>query len=327
MEKQVIGIDIGYGYTKATNGAKTVVFPSVIGDSTTADFDNELIKAGRGHTLEINGQAFFYGERAQKHSRNAMALFARERTEQSDLMRTLFDAAMVELGTVGRVAVCTGLPVDWFQDREALEKTLIGEHTFSVDGIERHVYVTRVVVVPQPFGSFFDLILDQDGKLINASYARGKVGIADIGTFTADLALSDGLEYIQKGSGSKTTAMSTVWRSVRDGIKARYGLEYELHQVDHILRNGQTVTIHGQDRDISDLVAPAIDGLSQQVIGLMRDRWGKATDFKLVILTGGGAGWIADQVKAVYPHARLVDNAHLGNLRGFYKYAARKFGR
>ena len=46
MSKQIVGLDIGYGFTKATDGERTVIFPSVGGDVVMADFDNDLVKAG-----------------------------------------------------------------------------------------------------------------------------------------------------------------------------------------------------------------------------------------------------------------------------------------
>jgi hypothetical protein len=170
-------------------------------------------------------------------------------------------------------------------------------------------------------------VLDDDGALINAPFARGRVGILDIGTFTCDLALSDGFEYVAKASGSRTVAMSTVWRQVRDGIKERHSLEYDLHQIDHILRNGQSVTVQGQDQDIGDLVQPAVDVLAQQVLAFARDRWGRARDFRRILLTGGGAVHIAEAVKQVYPHTLVLSEPHKGNVRGFLKYAVRKFSR
>jgi plasmid segregation protein ParM len=242
-------------------------------------------------------------------------------------LRVLFYAALVELGAQGKIALCTGLPVDWFGDRENLERALLGDHRFMADGEPWQVKVCQVVIVPQPFGSFFDQALDQSGDVINAGFVRGKVGILDVGTFTTDLALSDGLEYIAKGSGSRTVAMSTVWRQVRDGIKERFGIEYGLHYVDHIVRNGQAVTVQGRDHDVSDLVAGAVENLADQVIALARDRWGRALDFKRLIVTGGGAYYLADHVRAVYPHAITTHTPDQGNLRGFYKYAVRKFAR
>lgn len=322
---KILGLDIGYGFSKATDGENTVVFPSVAGDATRADFDNDVVKAGKGHVITLDGQEWFYGAHAQKHSRNPLALFARERTEQRDLMRVLFCASLAELGIAENVVLCTGLPVDWFADKDELESLLLGTHRFSVDGLQRTVFVTRVVTVPQPFGSFFDQILDDQGRIINAPFARGKVGVLDVGTFTCDIALSDGLEYVAKSSGSRTVAMSTVWRQVRDGIKGRYGLDYDLHRIDRLMQNGDTVTVQGHDRDISDLIQPAIDAMAQQVLAFARDRWGNALDFKRIILTGGGATYLEDAVRSVYPHTLTLPEPHTGNLRGFYKYAVRKF--
>ncbi|MBD3373738.1 hypothetical protein GF406_01775 [candidate division KSB1 bacterium] len=327
MEKRIIGLDIGYGFTKITDGENTAIFPSVAGDVVQADFDNDLVTAGAGHVIETGRRRFFYGEHAQKHSRNPLALFARERTEQADVLLVLFYAALAELGHQGKMALCTGLPVDWFGDRDNLERALIGEHRFTVDGEPWHVKVCQIAIVPQPFGAFFDQALDDAGNVLNAAFVRGKVGILDVGTFTTDLALSDGLEYIAKGSGSRTVAMSTVWRQVRDGIKERYGIEYDLHQIDHIVRNGRAVTVQGHDHDVGDLVAAAVENLADQVIALARDRWGRALDFKRLIVTGGGAYYLANQVQAVYPHAVATHTPDLGNLRGFRKYAARKFAR
>lgn len=287
---RVVSVDIGYGFTKATDGNKTVIFPSVGGDVVQADFDNELIKAGRGQVLTVDQARWFYGWHAQKHSRNPLALFARERTEQVDLMLVLFRAAMAELGVANasssnsssltnsnRIALCTGLPVDWYDDKQELERLLLGEHVFTVgsgpSAQQKSVYVRQVFVVPQPFGSFFDQVLDAEGALINAEFARSKVGVLDIGTYTTDYALSDGLEYVAKSSGSKTVAMSTVWRAVRDGIKAQWGIEYDLHQIDHLMRNGRTVTIHGVPRSVDPLIEPAVENLAGQVLAGARERW------------------------------------------------------
>jgi len=325
--RTILGLDIGFGFCKATDGTRTAIFPSVAGDAVQVNYDNDIIKAGKGVTITLDGCDWFYGAHAQKQSRNTLALFARERTEQRDLMRLLFVASLVELGvTGGTVSMCTGLPVDWYDDKDELESLLRGPHTFKVGGLTRTVFVSDVATVPQPFGSFFHAILDDNGQIVNAHLARGKVGILDVGTFTCDLALSDNLEYIAKSSGSKTVALSNVWRQVRDGIKAQYGLDYELHQIDHILRNGQVVTVQSREHKIEYLVQPAIDALAQQVIAFVRDRWGSARDFSRIILTGGGAYYLASAIQRVYPHTIVLDAPHAGNLRGFYKYARRKYG-
>ena len=75
------------------------------------------------------------------------------------------------------------------------------------------------------------------------------------------------------------------------------------------------------------MVEPALDALAQRVIAGARERWGNARDFARIIVTGGGAEHVGAKVKEIYPHNTIVVNRpNLGNVRGFYKYAIRKFG-
>jgi len=324
---RIMGLDVGYGFVKATSSGRTCVFPSIAGDAIRGDFDNGLVTSGKGATLQVDGLSWFYGDQARKHSRNPVALFARERTEQRDVMRVLFAATLAELNiTSGTVDLATGLPVDWFADRDGLESVLRGTHSFKVEGVPCSVYVDQVATIPQPFGSLFDLLLDTGGKIVNADLAHGRVGILDVGSYTTDAALCDNMEFIAKSSGSRTIAMSNVWRQVGDAVRAHYGLDYEPHQVDSLMRNGRTVTVQGTDRSIDNLIQPAVDAVAQQVLAFARDRWGSARDFKRVLLTGGGAYYLADAVRAVYPHTLVLSEPHTGNLRGFHKYGTRKYG-
>jgi len=205
-----------------------------------------------------------------------------------------------------------------------LTEILSGEHNFDVNGEPWLVFVDRVVVVPQPFGSFFDMLMDGEGRLVRPDLSRGKVGIVDVGTYTTDVALSDSLEYVAKASGSKTSAMSTVWREIRDDIRRLYGIEYELHEIDGLLLGGKPLIVQGKVVNINSLVQRAVDGLSKRVVSVCRETWGKALDFNLIILTGGGAPYVREAMGKVYPHSQVVFAPHVGNLRGFYKYMLRK---
>jgi len=60
---QVVGLDIGYGFTKVMSGDAYDVFPSVVGDSIKAGYDNDLIKASLGKTITIQGNDWITGDR------------------------------------------------------------------------------------------------------------------------------------------------------------------------------------------------------------------------------------------------------------------------
>ena len=42
---ETLGIDIGFGFTKATDGKRDLVFKSVLGESTDIQFRDEMIAA------------------------------------------------------------------------------------------------------------------------------------------------------------------------------------------------------------------------------------------------------------------------------------------
>ena len=45
----IVGVDIGYGYTKATSGTNQVVFPSVVGKSERVRYESDLDRASENH--------------------------------------------------------------------------------------------------------------------------------------------------------------------------------------------------------------------------------------------------------------------------------------
>ena len=53
----IVGVDIGYGYTKAVGGERRVVFPSVVGKAERIRYEADLGRQlggeslGRGHSL------------------------------------------------------------------------------------------------------------------------------------------------------------------------------------------------------------------------------------------------------------------------------------
>ncbi|HAD05457.1 MAG TPA: hypothetical protein DCF93_12845, partial [Desulfuromonas sp.] len=68
---EILGIDIGFGFTKATNGSRELVFKSVFGEATELQYRENLIgdNAGDEHLqVEIDGKEFFVGELAERQS-------------------------------------------------------------------------------------------------------------------------------------------------------------------------------------------------------------------------------------------------------------------
>jgi plasmid segregation protein ParM len=321
----IIGLDIGYGYTKAVTSTAEVVFPSVVGQAERIRYESDLISEnGRGiHLVTPDGERFV-GELALLQSRIKWTPQDRGRVN-SRTMVTLAQAAFSELGVSGEVALVTGLPVEWYGDREALTEQLKGRHVIRrCGGGCPVVNVSQVLVVPQPFGSLFALILDRDGKLINEDLARGRVGVIDVGMHTTDFVLVDRLRYVEKGSGSLTTALSRVHELTGRAILDAHSLQLTLHEVDAALRQG-TVQVYGKAKDVFRLSEPALQAVAEEVKAKAGTLWGDGRDLSAVLVTGGGALALGHRILSQYPHAVTIPNAAMANVRGFLRYGMRKW--
>lgn len=319
----IVGADIGYGQTKIMAGAGArAIFPSLVGPFVEIKYHNDLIRNGKGVDIEVEGQRWFVGELACLQSPFTVSPRARERDPQ--LIRTLLLAALHTVG-VTQAQLVTGLPVSWYDDREALIDVLTGTHTHAINGEPRAVEISEVVVVPQPFGSFFQMLLHGDGRLPRESVplTRQRIGVIDVGTHTTDYAMADALNYVEPKSGSIEVAMGRVYELLQRSV-SREIRDIDFQEAERAVRTGE-VQVRGQVRDVSNLVQEAVAQVGHQIVGQAQTLWGDGADLSNILLTGGGAPVFVDVVRRVYPHAHEMPEAQLANANGFYRYGLRKF--
>jgi len=322
------GADIGYGFSKAqavSPRISRVSFPSAVGNVERIAFQNELITDGGGKVVKLNGRAYFYGDMALLQSRIVSTLLDRSRVDDP-MNQQLFVALLYELiqevGQNQPMRVVTGLPVEYFADRAKLIEQWQGVHHVEVGGEMQHFHVERVFVVPQPFGSLFATILDHEGRIANTTLAGGRVGIMDVGTYTCDFVVADALRYIEKMSGSVPVGMSRALQFVQRDILAEYGRELTLHEADRAIRSG-VVRIKGEVVDVRPMADAYIEELAAYLIAKARDLWGEGVDLDTILVTGGGAAWIGEAVREVYPQAIVLEQPFWANVTGFALYGLR----
>ena len=107
--------------------------------------------------------------------------------------------------------------------------SICGAPTILLEGRRLAVDVAEVLVVPQPFGALLSLLLDEQGKLITDTLdlVEGRVAVIDFGTFTTDLILVEGLEYIEARSSSIEVGVSTVLEMIRKVLLDDYRVSYQ----------------------------------------------------------------------------------------------------
>ena len=123
---QVIGLDVGFGFTKATNGRDTQIFKSVVGDAAESTFNEQLMptKSSLGRHLQINGETYYIGELAEQQSRGRG--YTLDPTQfLTKYAKTLAISACAPLADAAQpVRLVTGLPIS-SESRAATGRRLI----------------------------------------------------------------------------------------------------------------------------------------------------------------------------------------------------------
>jgi hypothetical protein len=199
-------LDIGYGHTKAANGSHCLTFPSLVGPAVAVKYRNGLIEEGVGLEIRVRQRAWFVGEQARLQS--PFTLSPRTRERDPELLLLLTYATLYSLGILeGRVRLVTGLPVAWYSDRTVLTEALRGAHAVEINDSLTRVEIEEILVVPQPFGSLFRVLLSPTGAMTDEEQLRWeRIAVIDVGMHTTDYAFIDNLRYVEPRSGPRQDA-------------------------------------------------------------------------------------------------------------------------
>jgi len=323
-----IGIDLGYGYVKATDGIKEVIFPSTVGVGTELRFNSLLVNFKKNTdnlAIVIDNKKYFVGDLAIRQSPIVSRSMGRNRVEDVNAKVLLLTALalFVENGEE-RFNVVTGLPVDYYQQyKDDWSFLMQGTHSikFSTGSQDKPMLITvdKIQLIPQPFGTLYDRRLDRDGNLLDNELTNLKIGIVDVGYKTSDFALAADLEFVSRQSMTSEIAMGTAYNMITQHIRDKYKIDKESFEMDKIIDSG-VVRINGIPHDITDLKREAFSALAEKIATETNNIWDKR-ELDVIMLTGGGGKAIAEFFLPKFPQAVLVNEAQMANVRGYLKLA------
>lgn len=328
----VLGLDIGFGFTKVAMDNKHLMFKSLIGSVEEILFKSNFTLASATESIHvtIDGNDYFIGEYAEKQSS------VRHYTLEQDKLTTNF-LKVLSLTAIGLVnekyvplKVVSGLPVLYFRDySEQYRKILTGHHEITFHqpdgkGILRRLNISEVRMVPQPYGSMMNILLNDRGKIANRDLARQKVGVVDIGFNTTDYILIDKLHYISRGSKTINLGISDCFRQIADKIRQKSGLSVELYRLYNPLNSG-SIKLKGQTYNLDKLKEQVFKETAEVIANEVNQAWADDWDMDTIILTGGGSKEMAEHMKPLLNgHIILPEpgqDTRINNVQGFMKYA------
>ncbi len=329
---QVIGLDIGFGFTKASNGREYQIFKSVLGEVSESQFNEPLLptKTNFGRQIEVGGEGHYVGELAEQQSRGRSFTLdpAQFLTKHAKLLALSALAPMAEPNNPIRVV--TGLPISFFRKhKDGLTSLLQQRHTVTLfkpgtnDREERVLNIEKVRVIPQPFGSLFNLMLNDLGKAASQRFITEKVGVIDVGFRTCDYTISDKTKYSERGSVSTDAGMSLAFNAIGNALQQQSGVNVELYRLYESVTKG-TIKIKGKRYDLTGIVKQAFQGLASKIAAEANRLWADDWDVDAIILTGGGGAVLAPYLQPLVEGEVIPvpadQDARLNNVAGYYKY-------
>ncbi|HUR40887.1 MAG TPA: ParM/StbA family protein [Verrucomicrobiae bacterium] len=328
---QIIGLDVGFGFTKATNGREVQLFKSVVGDAAETTFNEQLLpgKSALGRHIALNGETYYVGEVAEQQSRGRG--FTLDPTQfLAKYARTLAVSACAPLADGNStVRIVSGLPISFFRKyKDTLTQLLQQRHVVTVfkpngDPEERALNVEKVRVIPQPFGSLFNLMLNDMGKPTSQRFLTEKIGVIDIGFRTADYTISDKTKYSERGSQSTDSGISVAFSAIANALQEKSGVAVELFRLYDSVTRG-TIKIKGKRYDITSPVKAAFTALATRVATEANRLWADDWDLDAIVITGGGGAVLAPYLQPLLEGEVIPvpadQDARLNNVQGYYKY-------
>lgn len=325
----ILGLDLGYGYTKLTSDGKTVQsFPSVVGSGKERQFAG-LFGGGRGldeMAVEIGGHVYYVGDLAVAESYDASRAIDRNKTRHAATQVLVATAVLLaQPSTVEAIKLYTGLPLEYvWEQREDLAAALQGMKFTAkgvsgpFQGIKQEINFDTVKVLPQAIGAAYAALMDEQGmpRYPELTKVEDPMALIDIGYRTTDFTVfhvQPRLRVLEELSGTIGVGAQTLYNMVRAAFP-----EIPERDIETAVAKGR-LWLNGRDLDLRTEVAEVKKSVAKTISGHVKHKWGdRIGRVRVVFLAGGGAKLLQPELKPLHPDVRVVPEPQGANAIGFW---------
>lgn len=320
--------DLGNGYIKAiTPDNDGTSYPAAIAhvSDMLGDFSLGLSRhSNHNFIIGYNGHKYAIGDTVRLKGLTPVTIAHRSRIG-TDYYKVLFASAMASLiWQSDNVRAVVSLPPAAYWDKDKLKATLCGSYKVDLPGIGEVVYKVdkdNLSVIPEGIGMACCLALDENGSDQPGEYlSRSVVGIVDIGTYTTDFILLDGLHIVRASCDSLTHALHDVHKRLIAYCQSQ-GYDLDHYRADSVLNAGYFMR-HGERFDIRQQIEQWTGDLIPAISGMLRTLWNGGDDCDYMLLGGGGAPWIYERMAFEFPQLQIIEHVppHMANAIGALRW-------
>ncbi len=321
-------VDVGYGAVKGISSFREVEYLSAIGNFTQVRFNTGLDKEDLIGNLcvEYDQKRYFIGDIAYQQSIPRVTMTSERFTSQEGLSLLLSALVLLSNQQYEDIKLITGLPVSEYAGlKDKYKNALTGRHNIKLlepDGKVKEFYsfdITEVKILPQPVGTLFDRVLNNQGIIENEQHAIGRLAVLDIGKHTVDLVLTDALQFVDRLSTSfNDIGIFDAYRDLSLRLK-EHGYDIPADSLEPYIRNGKNL------KGLPELKEVVFANQAEKILSRVYNTWPDLWNIDWIYITGGGAIVLCDHIMRNLNADRAVicKDATFTNCRGFFKFAKR----
>lgn len=343
MEMEIFSLDIGNLQTKIKSSKTEKVMPSRfvdyddLGNHSTSIFESK--HAVNKYTTNFDSLfSYAWGEDLYKvHSKgDFIDTIQFEDRYSTHSFKLLASFAIAELAkdykeaknSILEVMIVTGVPTNDF-NKTSVKKiidVLNGDHNITINEVSLNVRVKEVKILPQPVGTVYDQMLDNEGYLEKEDYLNEQITVVDIGGGTILVDTLSNMNLIetgrvQKESGAYKLYEDIVSNCIKSGL---HGITSNM--TEQILRNNKNDKYYykpnkNDSYDITKYVKKSKTKFTRDLINTINTTIKGTSKIDTFFITGGGANLIhQEEILNTFKHPIFVYNSEVANVNGFYKY-------
>ena len=324
--QKIVGVDIGYGFTKIKSDSQQFKFPAIVGQGEDLDFqsailsDDELLN---NLNVVIDNEKYFVGQMALRESAFKEFTTNKDRSENKEmeiLTKTALSLLVKDNNTEFKVV--TGLPVeDYTNQKESVIKTIKGElkvkFILNNKQFTKKAKVSECIVIPQPMGTFYNILIDfKDGQVkYNEDFKEARIGIIDPGHLTTDFILIDQMKYVNRQSTSINVGLGESLELIRKEFMSKYNRDIKDYEMLSHIENGY-IKNKGERVSLDKYEEKFYQGLANEITSKAKRIW-DVNGIDYIYVTGGAAQSLVDLIDLNLTKSNCL--GQLSNVEGFYK--------
>ncbi|TDL32084.1 ParM/StbA family protein [Jeotgalibacillus sp. S-D1] len=175
--------------------------------------------------------------------------------------------------------------------------------TPKYQGQKVNIKFDEVKVYPEGFAAFINLVMDNDGNIINRDLIDKQILIQDIGGLSTDIAVIRNRNVDDDRAQGFNLGVSESLEAIREEIRTKHGVELDTRRdvVDIITKKNDRnhIMVKGSRTSVHDITDRILLDLAKKEYRHLRNVWQKNSQTEICYFVGGGAMVLKEYIKTL----------------------------